>query len=129
MTRLDVTARAQAQRMIDTYGKAITFTRIARGSYDPNTSTVTPAQTTQSVKAYLSSPSKQQLEKGVLATSMVALARRQGAHHRRSRRGRPLHRRRQGLHGGLARQALVGRAGGHVDHGTEEVSHGRNLRE
>jgi hypothetical protein len=73
MTRLDVTARAQAQRMIDTYGKAITFTRIARGSYDPNTSTVTPAQTTQSVKAYLSSPSAQQLEKGVLATSMVAL--------------------------------------------------------
>lgn len=65
--------RAQALRMIDRYGKAVTFTHIGQGTYDPATSTATQTETSQTVRVYLSSPSKQQLEKGVLATSMVAL--------------------------------------------------------
>lgn len=73
MTQLDTRARGQALRMIDRYGKLITFTRRMPGTYNPSTSTVTPVDTVQTVKAYLSSPSKQQLDKGVLATSMVAL--------------------------------------------------------
>lgn len=73
MTRLDVNARLMAQRMIDRYGKELTFTRVAKGAYNRATSSVTTSTTTQPVRAYLSSPSKQQLEKGVLASSEMAL--------------------------------------------------------
>ena len=73
MTRLDASARLMAQRMIDRYGKPITFTKITRGTYNPATSSSASTTASQTVKAYLSSPSKQQLERGVLATSQVAL--------------------------------------------------------
>jgi hypothetical protein len=74
MTQLDTRARASAVRMIEKYGKAVSFTHRAAGTYSAATSTVTPAETTQAgLKVYLSSPSKQQIEKGVLASSTVAL--------------------------------------------------------
>lgn len=74
MTQLDARARAQALRMIDKSGKALSFTHRSPGTYNTSTSSSAPTETTQAgLKAYLSGPSKQQLDKGVLATSTVAL--------------------------------------------------------
>lgn len=73
MTALDTRARALAERMLGIYGKSLSFTHRTPGAYDPNTSAVTVTETTQTIKACLVQPSKQQIDQGVLATSMVAM--------------------------------------------------------
>lgn len=73
MTTLDTRARAGALRMLNKYGKTITFTHRTPGTYDPATSTSTPIETTATPKAYITEPSREQLSKGVLASSEVAM--------------------------------------------------------
>jgi hypothetical protein len=50
-TALDVRARATALRMIQKYGKPITYTRIVSGAYDPATGTAAETPTNHSIKA------------------------------------------------------------------------------
>ena len=51
MTATDTRARATALRMIAKYGKAITFTSITAGSYDPATGAATPTSAAVTIKA------------------------------------------------------------------------------
>jgi hypothetical protein len=73
VTALDTRARATALRALNKYGKAVTFKHRAPGTYNTATSTSTPTETTATPKILITSPSKEQLQAGVLATSEVAM--------------------------------------------------------
>jgi hypothetical protein len=76
---LDASARATAQRMLATYGKACTLKQVAAGAYDTATGTVATTPTSHPINAYLDQPNRQELAGGqVLSTDEVAVFPAQG---------------------------------------------------
>lgn len=52
---LDVKARATALRLIAKFGKAVSYVSVTDGAYDPETGSVTPVETANSIKALIES--------------------------------------------------------------------------
>jgi hypothetical protein len=73
-TALDVRARASALRLLNKYGKTISYTHNGPASYNTATSRSTPGSTTTvSVKGYPTSPTEHDIKMGVLQDETVLL--------------------------------------------------------
>lgn len=72
-TALDVKARAAALRLLNKFGKSVTYRRRTPSTYNPATSSNSPTSADYTVKTYVSMPSKTDLERGILSTEMTCL--------------------------------------------------------
>lgn len=74
MTKLDTTARATASKLLAKFGKPCTFSSRASGAYDPATGTSSPIATPYTIRLYLDSPNRAELQGGqVVNTDEVAI--------------------------------------------------------
>lgn len=77
-TALDLRMTALAVRLLNQYGKEVTYTREVAGAYDTETGTATPTTTTATVKVYVSdkkmSPGNTLVQAGDVEILLAGLA-------------------------------------------------------